>query len=231
MIFPGGNELAAQQTTGATRYTAELLERSWISNNAFEIKLTRPPTFQFEPGQRIRLIHEDIKRDYSLISAQGGSVLELCIRHIPGGAYTPMLGDTRIGERLGFSGPHGYFLFYPSGRPAVLIATGTGIAPFCAMARSGLKGFTLLHGVRSSAEQYYATLFQAQAKLYVACISADTRPSPERYRGRITDYLKNMLPVDAYDFYLCGRSEMIRDAITIIDDRFKGSLVYTEIFY
>jgi hypothetical protein len=56
MTFPGGNELAAQPTTGATIYTTELLERHWISVKTFEIKLMRPPTFQFEPGQRTRLI-------------------------------------------------------------------------------------------------------------------------------------------------------------------------------
>jgi NAD(P)H-flavin reductase len=231
MIYPGGNELAAQPTTGATQYTAKLVARSWISDNTFEIKLSRPPEFQFEPGQRIRLIHEDIERDYSLISAPGDSNLELCIRHIAEGAYTPKLVDTRIGEKLCFSGPHGYFLFYPSGRPVVLVATGTGIAPFCAMARSGLKDFTLLHGIRSPDERYYAALFRERAKRYAACISVQTPLPPESFHGRVTDYLKKNLPVEIYDFYLCGRNEMIRDSIAIIDERFKGSFVYTEIFY
>ena len=231
MIFPGGNELTAQQKTGATIYNAELLERRWLSDKTFEITLSRPPAFQFAPGQCIRLIHENIERDYSLISAPEDSSLALCIRHITGGAYSSILTDARVGERLCFSGPHGYFLFYPSGRPAVFIATGTGIAPFCAMVRSGLEGFTLLHGIRSPDEFYYASLFRARAKLYVACLSAETQLPPGSFRGRVTAYLKNNLPVEPYDFYLCGRSEMIRDAIAIIDDRFKGSLVYTEIFY
>jgi NAD(P)H-flavin reductase len=231
MIFPGGSELAAQQTTGAGIYTAELLERRWVSNKTFEIKLTRPPAFQFEPGQRIRLIHENIERDYSLISAPEDSSLALCIRHIAGGAFSSLLIDVRMGARLCFSGPHGYFLFYPSGRPAVLIATGTGIAPFCAMARSGLKNFTIVHGIRSPDELYYTSLFRARAKLYVTCLSAETQLPPGSFRGRVTGYLKKNLPMEIYDFYLCGRSEMIRDAIALIDDRFKGSLVYTEIFY
>ena len=208
-----------------------MLERKWISDKTFEIKFTRPSTFQFEPGQRVRLIHKSVERDYSLISAPGDSSLALCIRHIAGGAYSSILVDARIGERLSFSGPHGYFLFYPSKRPAVLIATGTGIAPFCAMARSDIKGFTLLHGIRSPGEGYYAALFQARAKLYITCLSAETQLPPGSFRGRVTDYLKNELPIKTYDFYLCGRSEMIRDAIAIIDDRFKGSLVHTEIFY
>lgn len=231
MIFPGGNELAVQQSTGAYVYSTELLERRWISDKTFEIKLARPPGFQFEPGQRIRLIHEKIERDYSLVSAPGDSNLVLCIRHITGGAFSSILVDARIGERLRFSGPHGYFLFYPSGRPAVLIATGTGIAPFCAMACSGLKNFTLLHGVRSSDELYYASVFRVRTTHYIACLSAESRLPRGTFRGRVTGYLKKNLPVETYDFYLCGRSEMIRDAMAVIDDRFKGSFVYTEIFY
>ena len=223
--------MAATQQPGNIRYTAKLLARSWITDNTFELILSRPPEFQFEPGQRIRLIHENLERDYSLISAPGDSNMELCIRRIAGGAYSQLLADTRIGESLSFSGPHGYFLFYPSGRPAVLVATGTGIAPFCAMVRSGIKDFTLLHGIRSADEQYYAALIKARAKRYIACLSAGTRLPPESFRGRVTDYLNNELPEGVYDFYLCGRSEMIRDAIAIIDIRFKGSLVYTEIFY
>ena len=223
--------MAVNQNSGSNRYTTELLERIWLSENTFEIKLNRPPEFEFEPGQRIRLIHENIERDYSLISAPQDTKLELCIRRIEGGAYTPVLADTRIGERLSFSGPHGYFLFYPSERPAVLVATGTGIAPFCAMVRSGLKDFTLLHGISTPDEKYYTALIRGRAKRYVVCLSTGTQLPPECFRGRVTDYLKHELPAGAYDFYLCGRSEMIRDAMTIIDDGFKGSLVYTEIFY
>jgi hypothetical protein len=74
-------------------------------------------------------------------------------------------------------------------------------------------------------------LFRARAKLYVTCLSAETQLPPGSFRGRVTGYLKKNLPMEIYDFYLCGRSEMIRDAIALIDDRFKGSLVYTEIFY
>jgi NAD(P)H-flavin reductase len=231
MIFPGGNELAAQQTTGATIYTAKLLERRWISDKTFEIRLTRPPAFQFEPGQRIRLIHENIERDYSLVSVPDNETLSLCIRYIESGAFSPVLAAARIGSQFHFSGPHGYFLFQPSRRPAIFVSTGTGIAPFCAMVRSGITGFTLLHGVRSSDELYYSSVFRASAKLYVACLSDVSKPPAGGFQGWVTDYLAMHLPPGSYDFYLCGCNDMIRDVTLLIDDRFQGSLVYTEIFY
>ncbi len=35
----------------------------------------------------------------------------------------------------------------------------------------------------------------------------------------------------SYDLYLCGRQEMIRDATLMADERFPGSLVFSEFFY
>jgi NAD(P)H-flavin reductase len=231
MISPGGNELAAQQTNGATIYTTELLARRWISDKTFEIKLARPPAFQFEPGQRIRLIHENIERDYSLVSVSDNETLSLCIRYVESGEFSPILATAQIGSQFYFSGPHGYFSFQPSRRPAIFVSTGTGIAPFCAMARSGITGFTLLHGVKSPDERYYASEFRASAKLYVACLSGVAKPPAGGFQNRVTGYLQRHLPSGSYDFYLCGRGEMIRDVTLLIDDRFQGSLVYTEIFY
>jgi NAD(P)H-flavin reductase len=128
------------------------------------------------------------------------------------------------------SGPYGYFTHRRSMRPIVLVATGTGIAPFVSMVRSGLKNFTLLHGVRSPENLYYASLFKATAACYIACLSGGDH-FREDFSGRVTDYLNTHLPVGPYDFYLCGRSDMIRDTTLIVDDRFPGSCVYTEIYY
>jgi NAD(P)H-flavin reductase len=102
------------------------------------------------------------------------------------------------------------------------------------MVRSGIKGFTLLHGVRGSSELYYESLFRTATKSYVACLSgsAPELPEPEYvFQGRVTDYLERNLPPDIYDFYLSGRIEMVRDITHLLDERFSGSLVYTEIFY
>jgi ferredoxin-NADP reductase len=48
--------------------------------------------------------------------------------------------------------------------------------------------------------------------------------------GRVTGYLEGHLPLGAYDFYLCGRGEMIREVILLADQKFPDSLVYTEPF-
>jgi len=131
---------------------ATLLNRHWLSSTAFEIELTKPRLFDFIPGQRIAVSHRGKERDYSLISAPADKSLGLCVKRVEEGVVSPFLAEAEAGTPLYFTGPHGYFTFKPSQRHPVFVATGTGIAPFLSMARSGVKGFTLLHGVRDPSE-------------------------------------------------------------------------------
>ncbi len=212
-------------------YSKPLIERHWLSKKAFEIVLERPADFNFQPGQRIQIFHEDIERDYSLSSAPSDRNLALCIRNIEGGAMSSFLGSMDIGSQIAFSGPFGYFTFQSLERKPVFVATGTGIAPFCCMLRSRISEVTLLHGVRNRQELYYASEIQKLAKHYVACLSEAPTQNMAYYNGRVTDYLQKELPPGIYDFYLCGGGEMVRDVILLVDERFPGSYIYTEPFY
>jgi NAD(P)H-flavin reductase len=217
--------------TKIENYASELIERQWLSTKSFEITLSKPKSFEYMPGQCIRLIHDAVERDYSLVTAPTDPNLSLCIRNIEGGILSPGLSQAPVGARFNFNGPHGYFTFRPSTRPAVFVATGTGLAPFVSMARSGVAGFILLHGVDSAEDLYYATIFQSAAKQYIPCISETDSLSGEYFRGRVTDYLRKNLAAGLYDFYLCGRREMIRDVTLLVDEKFPGSFLFTETFY
>jgi ferredoxin-NADP reductase len=212
-------------------YTTELLKRRWLSKKTFEAVLSRPAGFEFTPGQRIRLLHQSLERDYSLINDTADSNLALCVRSVTGGRFSPLLSTAAIGKSFQFTGPHGYFVYRKSVRQPIFIATGTGVAPFSALARSGVKGYLLLHGVRQQEELYYAALLRQKSRQYIACLTEETPAGTEFFHGRVTDFLETQLKAGAYDFYLCGREDMIRDVIWLVDDKFSGSLVYTEIFY
>ena len=216
--------------TRVQTYVVKLLKRKWLSKNTFEIILSLPPAFTFKPGQRISLSLEDQERDYSIVSAPTESELSLCIRNVTGGKLSPLLSTIDIGTPLLMGGPYGYFTYKASRRPAVFVATGTGIAPFCSMARSGIRGFTILHGVRLPADLYYASQLRQGAQKYVPCLS-DAKMTGNAFQGTVTKYLQQHLTPGAYDFYLCGRREMIRDVTLLVDNRFPGSWVYTELFY
>jgi len=215
-------------------YASELLHRRWLSKKAFEIGLSRPAGFEFRAGQSIRIIYGSHERYYSLVTAVDDQALAICVRHIPGGLFTPVLAEAEPGTRFQFTGPHGYFIFRPSQRPAVFAATGTGIAPFVAMARSGVCGFTLLHGVRTTDELYYQQVFRGIPATYLPCLSGETAiagPVTGACAGKVTRYIKNHLVRCPHDFYLCGRQEMIRDATLLADEYFPGSYVYAEVFF
>lgn len=212
-------------------YEAELLDRKWLSRKTFEAVLSRPAGFAFTPGQRIRLFHLSLERDYSLVNKTTDTRLTLCVRHVSGGKFSSLLAAAPIGTHFNLTGPHGYFVFRQSTHTPVFVATGTGIAPFTAMARSGVSGYVLLHGVRHEKELYYAVPLQSQARQYVGCLSEGRSQAAGTFKGRVTDYLATELKKGAYDFYLCGREDMIRDVTWLVDDHFPGSRVYSEIFY
>jgi ferredoxin-NADP reductase len=220
--------------SGGVVYSSELVHRKWLSKKAFEIGLSRPAGFGFRAGQTIRMIYGSLERYYSLVTAVDDQTLAICVRHIPTGRFTPVLAEAGSGTRFQFTGPHGYFIFRSSQRPAVFVATGTGIAPFVAMARSGVCGFTLLHGVRTAEELYYQQVFSGIPATYLPCLSEESavgESAPGAYAGKVTRYIRNHLVRRPHDFYLCGRQEMTRDATLLADELFPGSYVYTEVFF
>ena len=214
--------------------TVELLQRRWLTRNAFEIELTRPPSFEFKPGQTIRFMHESLERYYSLLSTPDDSnLVTLCLSCSPG-QFFPLLANAAIGIQLKLTGPHGYFTFKSSSRKPVFIATGTGIAPFVSFARSGITDFTLLHQAISADELYYQSYFQKITPKYFSCLpETPSKESsfPNLYCGKISECIRKNLHPGSYDFYLCGEREMIREVTHLVDEIYPESRVYTEVFY
>lgn len=215
----------------AARYAAPLLRKHRLTDTTIALHMQRPEGFSFEPGQRIRIYSGALARDYSLASAPGESELRLLVRVFPQGRLSPYLASLATGSEVCFDGPRGYFVFRNSGRLPVFVATGTGVAPFVAMCRSGVGGFICLQGARNEAGLFYGKALAGQAAHYVPCLSGGVTAAGRGFKGRVTDYLRRMPLEAACDFYLCGRQEMVHDAIEIIDDRFTEAHIHSEVFY
>jgi len=211
--------------------TVTLLQKRSLSTHTFEIELSRPDGFAFQAGQRIQITAGGVQRDYSLVNSPENENLRLCIRRLENGRMTDYLYTCPQHTPIDIRGPLGYFTYRPADVPAVFVATGTGVAPFVSMAGSGVREFTLLHGVRTPEERYYADTLRRAAARYIACISSDVPASSDAFTGRVTDFLRRHLEPGRYDFYLCGRREMIRDVTWLVDERFEGSRIFTEIFF
>lgn len=215
-----------------TIHTSRIIHRQWLTKDTFTLALERPPNFQYLAGQRIRLLAGGKNRDYSVIPGAYQNQFTLLIRLVDNGIVSTHLSRCPLGTALDFSGPGGHFIYRPSSRPAVFVATGTGIAPFAAMSRSGIKDFVLLHGVRDTDDLYFGDLVEPAAKRYIPCLTCEAPfLSSNAFPGRVTQYLQHHLPAGEYDFYLAGRREMIAEVIDIVDNRFPASRVYSEIFF
>lgn len=219
-------------STGGNRHTSRILQRQWLTQDTFTLTLERPPGFHFQAGQRIRLLTAGKNRDYSLIPGATHHHLILLIRSLADGVVSTHLSRCPLGSALDFTGPSGHFIDRPSSRPSIWIATGTGIAPFVAMCRSGRRGFVLLHGVRTVDDLYFREEFEPAAARYIPCLSSETASPPtDAFPGRVTQYVQNQIPEGDYDFYLAGRREMIAEVMDIVDHRFPSSRIYSEIFF
>lgn len=217
---------------GSHAHTSRIIHRQWLTDDTFTLDIERPAGFQFHAGQRIRLIAGQKTRDYSLIPGDTTGKLTLLIRSVAGGAVSTHLSRCLIGTTLDFIGPSGHFIYRPSHRPAIFIATGTGVAPFAAMCRDGVRGFVMLHGVSETGDLYFRELVEPAAGHYIPCLTVEPPPPPSgAFKGRVTRYLRAQLPDGQYDFYLAGRREMVAEVIDIIDHRFPSSRVYSEIFF
>jgi benzoate/toluate 1,2-dioxygenase reductase subunit len=214
-------------------YTVHITGRRWLTDATFELRLKRPDGFDFRPGQKIGFANQGEGREYTLLNGTPEAELAICVRLIPQGRFTPRLAHARIGETFRITAATGRFTFEPSPRPPVLIATGTGIAPFVAFVRAGLRGFDLLHGVRSETELYYRSELSAAARCYIPCISGGLAPekNSRAFAGHVDACLAERFETHPYDFYLCGRTDMIRDVTRLIDRRFEGSFVFSEAFF
>ena len=139
------------------------------------LRLPKSQQFNFIPGQYIDILMKDgQRRSFSIAnlpqqSADAG--LELHIRHVPGGDFTPGV-FTALRERdlLRFEGPFGtYFLQPEAENPIIMIAGGTGFAPIKALAQQALEAdparrIHLFWGARDEQDLYLNELAQNWAR-------------------------------------------------------------------
>ncbi len=215
----------------ASRLT--LLDRVWLNEDAFELKCSRPDDFSFLPGQHVSFYLDDLSREYTMISRPEDSCLRFLIKRIRGGKLSSLLAELPLPAEIAVSSPAGYLVDRASPQARVFVATGTGIAPFISMARSGVRDFTLIQGARERSGLFYEDELEPAAARYIRCLTSPGE-SPvgdgDFYEGRVTSFLKERLPAGQYAFYLCGVWEMIQEVTHIIDDRFPSSMIYSEVY-
>jgi ferredoxin-NADP reductase len=190
--------------------------------------------FEFIPGQVVALSLEKddpSPRIYSICSGKDEPVISVLFIVVPGGRLTTSLANLKTGDTLFCSAPHGSF--YGDGSPAYWIASGTGIAPYISMLKSGLGGNKLLiHGGRHIESFYFQDeLLKEMPGRYIRCSSKEK--GENIYEGRLTNWLKEQESLDsAGKFYLCGSAEMVVEARDIIIEKgISFNNIFSEIYF
>jgi CDP-4-dehydro-6-deoxyglucose reductase len=177
----------------------------------------------FVPGQFVSLTRQigddEITRAYSIASPPDGGEFALCANYVPEGRFTPFLFGMRPGDEVDFKGPYGAFILRRPLSDSILVATGTGIAPFRSMLLATLRQqpeqrFTLIFGVRHEEGLLYHAEFAALAGEYP---NFDYRPTLTRpnalwqgLTGRVHSHALGALGERRdVDVYVCGLREMV----------------------
>ncbi len=176
--------------------------------------------FNFEAGQIIRLGWEEKSdpRLYSIASGEKDRHIQILFNVVGDGYLTPLMSRLKAGDEIFSSLPFGRFT--GTSGPAWWIASGTGIAPFISMLRSGQdQNKTVIHGGRFADSFYYSEEFlPGLGSNYFRCCSRCEGDG--LFHGRITDYLRQLpsLPAEPL-YYLCGSAEMVVDTRDLLISR------------
>ena len=171
---------------------------------------------KFLPGQTVKIGLGDSEppRIYSICSGNQDDELKILYNIKEGGALTPHLVHLCPGDTVEVSEPCGTFI--GTHDPALWIATGTGIAPFYSMLRSGMgDNKVLVHGARFANQFYFSNDWENALgdHYYRYCSGEDVEVA---HSGRVQQYLDGIeIPAD-YKVYICGQAQMcveVRDLL------------------
>lgn len=209
--------------TGVADFGGKLsaVEQLSPSTIRFAVALDDPQQLDFLPGQyvNVKVPGTTQTRSYSFSSPPGAEQASFVVRNVPQGLMSTYLStQAQVGQALTFSGPYGSFYLRPLQRPVLLLAGGTGIAPFLSMLETiAAKGFTqpvrLVYAVTYdhdlvALEQLDRIAAAHPQFSYRTTVAAEASPHPRK--GYATAHVEPAwLNGGDVDIYLCGPVPMV----------------------
>lgn len=185
----------------------------------------------FLPGQYVNLKvpGSDQTRAYSFSSLPRNGEVSFLIRNVPGGLMSSFLTSlARQGDAMSLAGPLGSFYLREIKRPLLLLAGGTGLAPFTAMLEKiadegSAHPLHLIYGVTNDADLVEMDKLEAFAAripnfTFTACVANADSPYP--HKGYVTQHIEpKHLNEGEVDIYLCGPPPMVEAVSHFIRER------------
>ncbi len=196
------------------------------------LRLIAPERLSFTAGQyvEIQVPDTDEWRAYSMANPPCRSDgIELQVKLVPGGVFSECLRERlRPGDRLRWRGPFGAFRLREGGRPALLVAGGSGMAPMLSMLRDmadrwDARPATFFYGARSRRDLFLLDEIDRIGRVlprfhFVPALSEPR--SDEGWDGEtglVTDVLARQLPRSRdFEAYLCGPPPMVDAAHALL---------------
>lgn len=229
-------------------YQAEIVERRDFCEDLWSIRVQYEGEFKFVPGQYATFGVEEngkvVERPYSIVSSPYEDTLEFYLELVPEGALTPLLHKLQVGAPLLMRkvAKGRFSLDTRSGhKKHFLVATVTGLAPYCSMARTFFRDWkqgrfpeglrlVVLQGASRSRELGYREEMEGYAREapwldYVATVSRPWEDKDWKGEvGRVEDLIRKYsdqfdLNPEATTAYACGHPEMIEKAKGILQRR------------
>jgi benzoate/toluate 1,2-dioxygenase reductase subunit len=201
------------------------------STIALSIKGEALSKLAFLPGQYVNLgvPGSEQTRAYSFSSLQRDGEVSFLIRNVPGGLMSSFLtGMAKAGDSMTLAGPLGSFYLRDIRRPLLLLAGGTGLAPFTAMlekiAEQGSEQpLHLIYGVTNDFDLVELDRLEAFAARipnfsFSACVANPDSQHP--LKGYVTQHIEPRHLNDGdVDVYLCGPPPMVEAVSHYIRER------------
>jgi len=209
--------------TEQASYEAAISDVRQLSESTISLSVKGDSLTQlaFLPGQyvNLRVPGSDQTRAYSFSSMPRDGEVSFLIRNVPGGLMSSFLtGLAKSGDSLTLVGPLGSFYLRDIKRPLLLLAGGTGLAPFTAMlekiAEQGSEHpLHLIYGVTHDHDLVEMDKLEAFAAripnfTYSACVASHDSAYPQK--GYVTQHIEpKHLNDGEVDIYLCGPPPMV----------------------
>ncbi len=185
-------------------------------------------TDEFEKPKPDKLI----KRAYSIASSSTDDIIEFYITLVHSGQLTPRLFDLDIGDKV-WMGPKAVGMFtldqIDIKKNVILLATGTGVAPYMSMLRSNALSrqgkLIVVHGAANSWDLGYSSELKLLASMFPNFSYHPTITEPHKEpsgwngdtrflgdiweAGLITELIGNDPTPDNSEVFLCGNPLMV----------------------
>ena len=218
--IPASSQLCKTEQASFEAAISEVRQLS-ASTIALSIKGESLSRLAFLPGQYVNLKvpGSEQSRAYSFSSLQRDGEVSFLIRNVPGGLMSSFLtGLAKAGDQMTLAGPLGSFYLRPIQRPLLLLAGGTGLAPFTAMLekiaeQGSAHPVHLIYGVTNDFDLVELDRLQDLAAripgfTFSACVANPESQYPQK--GYVTQHIEPRHLNDGdVDVYLCGPPPMV----------------------